>query len=255
MFNLLKAAYKTAKALKHITINPLVDISFKQFFPEDYSITKAQVRACRLSTDQVPSTLHALESALPNERLLVMMILGHGSRIGETRKAKWSDVSFSLKRWTIPRDNTKSKVEMVYPLSDSMIELLHSYREWQVKLGYEGDYLFPISHTQNSPAYGVLASSWVKNIVSGWSAHDLRKRARSVWMELGVDYIIGEALLNHAKGKLDLVYIHSHVDLKKVEAISNYHEWLKNCWRTCFRPVSTDHQKCYLDQFYSSFQI
>lgn len=242
MFNLLKAAYATARELKHITINPIAEIKFKQFFPDNFSITKAQVRECRLSTDQVPAVLQSIETALPNERLLVLMMLGHGSRIGETRKAKWSNVSFRSKRWIIPASDAKSRVEMVYPLSESMVELLKSYREWQLQVGYEGDHLFPVSWQQDAPIYGALASQWVKNVADGWSGHDLRKRARSVWTDLGIDYLVGEALLNHAKGKLDLVYIHTHIDLKKIEAISLYHEWLKKCWRTCFRPVSIDQQ-------------
>lgn len=242
MFNLLKAAYATARELKHITINPIAEIKFKQFFPDNFSITKAQVRECRLSTDQVPTVLQSIETALPNERLLVLMMLGHGSRIGETRKAKWSNVSFRSKRWIIPASDAKSRVEMVYPLSGSMVELLKSYREWQLQLGYEGEHLFPVSWQRDAPIYGALASQWVKNVADGWSGHDLRKRARSVWTDLGIDYLVGEALLNHAKGKLDLVYIHTHIDLKKTEAISLYHEWLKKCWRTCFRPVSIDQQ-------------
>ncbi|MGD8109395.1 tyrosine-type recombinase/integrase [Vibrio sp. TRT 17S01] len=240
MFNLLKSAYATARELKHLTINPIAEVKFKQFFPQNFSITKAQVRECRLSTDRVPDVLERLEQAEPHTRLLVMMMLGHGSRIGETRKARWSNISFTLKRWTIPASDAKSKVEMIYPLSDSMVELLYSYKEWQLDLGYKGDFVFPVSLRQKSAAYGALANEWVRSVADGWSGHDLRKRARSVWADLGIDYLVSEALLNHAKGNLDLVYIHTHIDLKKKEAVETYHDWLKNCWRTCFRPVSIE---------------
>lgn len=242
MFNLLKSAYATARELKHITINPLSEIRFKQFFPENFSITKAQVRECRLATDKLPDVLRDIESIQPNERMLVLMMLAHGSRIGETRKATWRNVSFRAKRWIIPAPDTKTRAEMIYPLSDPMLELLQSYREWQLELGYKGDHLFPIDFRHDRPVHGALASEWVQKVASGWSAHDLRKRARSVWTELGIDYLVGETLLNHAKGKLDLVYIHTYIDLKKIEAISLYHEWLKKCWRTCFRPVSIDQE-------------
>ncbi|WED23090.1 site-specific integrase [Vibrio sp. JC009] len=242
MFNLLKAAYATARELKHLTINPLAEVKFKQFFPDNFSITKAQVRECRLPADQIPEVLEQIEKVDAPVRVLVMMLLGHGSRIGETRKAKWSDISFTLKRWTIPKGDTKSRVEMVYPLSESMAELLQSYKEWQKELGYKGDYLFPVSLRQNVPIYSQIANQWVKSVSTTWRGHDLRKRARSVWNDLGIDYIVGESLLNHAKGGLDLVYIHSHMELQKKEAISTYHQWLKNCWRTCFTPVSIDHQ-------------
>ncbi|EKO3731141.1 site-specific integrase [Vibrio metschnikovii] len=243
MFNLLKSAYTTAKRLKHITVNPLADVHFRDFFPDNFSITKAQVRECRLSTDQVPDALRALDFADNPTRLLVMMMLGHGSRIGETRKAKWSNVSFTMKCWTIPSGDAKTRQCMVYPLSDPMIELLQSYKQWQSELGYKGEYLFPIDLRSGSCIYGALASQLVKSVSNAaWSGHDLRKRARSIWADIGIDYMVAETLLNHAKGKLDLAYIHTHIELQKKEAISRYHEWLKSCWRTCFRPVSIDQE-------------
>jgi hypothetical protein len=60
-----------------------------------------------------------------------------------------------------------------------------------------------------------------------WSAHDLRKRALSIWAELGVDYIVCKSLLNHARDKLDQAYIHTHMELQKKEVLETYHKWLK----------------------------
>jgi hypothetical protein len=60
-----------------------------------------------------------------------------------------------------------------------------------------------------------------------------------VWADLGVDYMVAETLLNHAKDKLDQAYIHTHLEMKKKEALNAYHQWLNNCWRGCFRPDLT----------------
>ena len=243
LFNLLKSAYTTAKRLKHISVNPLAEIRFRDFFPDNFSLTKAQVRECRLSTDKVPGVLQRIEVVDVPSRILVMMMLGHGSRIGETRKAKWCNVSFKSKCWSIPRGDAKTRQAMVYPLSDSMIELLQSYREWQINLGYKGECVFPSDLRSQSNMYGAQASELIKFVSQGaWSGHDLRKRTRSIWADIGIDYMVAETLLNHAKGKLDLAYIHTHIELQKKEAIERYHEWLKSCWRTCFRPVSIDQQ-------------
>ncbi|MDX1301833.1 hypothetical protein [Photobacterium sp.] len=120
-------------------------------------------------------------------------------------------------------------------------KLLRSYREWQIELGYRSDSVFPVSKHSNKPIYGAKASDWIRAIAKKeWAAHDLRKRARTVWAELGVDYIVGEALLNHARDKLDQAYIHTHMEKQKREALEAYHNWLKNCWCNCFTPVS-DH--------------
>lgn len=231
MFNLLKTAFRTAYKLKHITVNPIADIQFKHFFHENYSITKAQLKGCRLNADQLPDVLRSAKAAQWPMRMLVLMMLGHGSRIGETRRAKWCDISFTMKRWTIPKQETKNGEEMVYPLSNWMTELLCSYQMWQIKSGYDGDYLFPVSMKVNKPVYGSLASQWVGCISGGqWSAHDLRKRARSIWLDIGIDYIVCEALLNHARDKLDQAYIHTHMEIQKLDAINRYHEWLKKHW-------------------------
>lgn len=231
MFNVLKTACRTALKLKYITINPLADVQFKHFFHENYSLTKAQLKGCRLNADQLPVVLSSAKSAAWPARLLVIMMLGHGSRIGETRRAKWCDVSFVMKRWTIPKDETKNGEEMGYPLSTWMVEQLRSYQAWQSESGYCGEYLFPVSVKSKSPVYASLASQWVKSVSHGdWSAHDLRKRARSIWLDIGVDYIVCEALLNHARDKLDQAYIHTHMEIQKKEAINVYHEWLKKHW-------------------------
>ena len=88
----------------------------------------------------------------------------------------------------------------------------------------------------------LVSVSWVANqmlraIAHGhWTAHDLRKLARTVWADIGIDYLVAETLLNHAKNKMDQTYIHTHIELQKSEALKAYHLWLKNCWRTCFIP-------------------
>lgn len=240
-FNLIKSAFTASKKLKHLTVNPILEVKFKDFFPETFSVTQAQVKGCRLNNDQLLAVLTAAEQQPPPQRLLLMMILAHGSRIGETRKAKWKNISFIEKCWLIPRDDTKNKQSIVYPLTDDMVELLRSYREWQNKRGYSSDSVFPVSKHSHKPIYGAKASEWIRIIArKEWSAHDLRKRARTIWAELGIDYIVGEALLNHARDKLDQAYIHTHMEKQKREALEAYHYWLKNSWCNCFTPVSTD---------------
>ncbi|MCD9529581.1 hypothetical protein [Photobacterium carnosum] len=97
---------------------------------------------------------------------------------------------------------------------------------------------FPLSRWNNQPIYSAKASEWVRGVSKqAWSAHDLRKRARSIWAELGVDYIVCESLLNHARDKLDQANIHTHMELQKKEALETYHKWLKKGWCTCLAPV------------------
>lgn len=73
-----------------------------------------------------------------------------------------------------------------------------------------------------------------KIITFKWSAHGLGKIARTVRADLGIDYLVAETLLNHAMGKLDQAYIHTHIELQNSQALNTYHLWLKKCWQTCF---------------------
>ncbi|CAK3544202.1 hypothetical protein VCRA2121O67_410021 [Vibrio crassostreae] len=59
-----------------------------------------------------------------------------------------------------------------------------------------------------------------------WTAHDLRKLARTCWTELGTDYLIGELLLNHTLSKLDETYIKTHANNMKREALEQYQSYL-----------------------------
>ena len=47
-----------------------------------------------------------------------------------------------------------------------------------------------------------------------------------MWADLGVDYLIGELLLNHALDDLDAAYIHTHAMTLKRDALERWHLWL-----------------------------
>jgi integrase len=60
-----------------------------------------------------------------------------------------------------------------------------------------------------------------------FSAHDLRKFARSCWATIGIDYWVSERLLNHKQKGLDAVYIKADALDVKHAALTQYHQWLK----------------------------
>ncbi|HGV9307510.1 TPA: tyrosine-type recombinase/integrase [Vibrio fluvialis] len=230
LFQTLKVAFNKAKKLRFLGANPLSDMKFTDFVK-----AKIDVKGCKLRPGDTPELVESLCSAQPFTRMLSLMMLAHGTRIGETRQAKWRHICFKTKRWTIPKRYTKTKREMVYPLTDEMVELLSAFKEWQLANYYKGNNVFPLNKRDKQPIHAARASEMIREVSKGeWSAHDLRKMARTIWADLGIDYLVAETLLNHAKGKLDQAYIHTHIELQKSEALNTYHLWLKKCWRTCF---------------------
>ncbi|WP_213865708.1 tyrosine-type recombinase/integrase [Vibrio crassostreae] len=232
IFQALKVAFNQARKMNKIGHDPLNGMVFTDFVK-----AKIKPKGCKLLVGQIADLLEQFGQAEPLTRMLCLMMVSHGTRIGETRKAKWCNICLVTKRWKIPRHDTKTRKEILYPLTDEWVSLLQAYKAWQLAKHYKGNNLFPSSKRDQGPVSSAEASQMIRAIAKGsWTAHDLRKLARTVWADIGIDYLVAETLLNHAKGKLEQAYIHTHIELQKSEALKTYHSWLKNCWRTCFIP-------------------
>jgi integrase len=144
------------------------------------------------------------------------------TRIGETRQLRWSMIDWQSRMIVIPAELTKTNVTHVLPLTPLAIDVLRAFEACKS----DSDLMFPAGdEALNSQA----AQDAIRQVSKGkWSAHDLRKLARSAWAELGVDYWVAERLLNHKPRGLDAVYIKTDGLAKRMEALQVYHEWLKN---------------------------
>ncbi|MBF8720205.1 tyrosine-type recombinase/integrase [Pseudomonas guariconensis] len=223
MFALLLTAFRQALKLGLIDHNSMAGMRFNDF-------TKAKIlpKAARLRDVQLPELMQQLAQAFeqaPGDAMLALMMLAHGTRIGETRMARWSDISLAAAEWFIPAANTKTRAEHRLPLTAQVKALLVRYRATQQARGYEGVYLFPsrrgvsLSETQ--------ASNVFKRLGQGeWTSHDLRKVSRITWTDLGIDGHIGEMLLNHTLGKIASTYIHTQAMQQRRAALETWHGWL-----------------------------
>ncbi|MEZ8970002.1 tyrosine-type recombinase/integrase [Vibrio cyclitrophicus] len=226
LFQLVKVAFSTAYSMKKLFSNPMSDMRWTDFVSQSI-----RPKPPKLMPMNILDTLNSIRHVEPIPKALCTLMLYHGTRIGETRLAKWSHINFETKQWLIPAGNTKTKRLIIYPLTDEMIEFLKSYKAWLLDNHYKGKNLFPLCKRDKSPLHRAQACKLVRAVSCGkWSAHDLRKLARTIWADIGVDYFIAESLLNHAKDKLDVIYIHSQVELQKRDALVDYHKWLKKCW-------------------------
>jgi integrase len=216
VFQLLASAFRQALRLQLIASNPLQGIKFS-----DFSKAKVRVKPARLRGVQLADLLARLQCTLansPEDAVLALMMLCHGSRIGETRQARWAHISLAERVWYIPADSAKTRVEHHLPLTDQVCSILASYRAHQQAAGYHGEYLFPARN--GKPLSESQASAVFKRMGQGeWTSHDLRKLARTGWADLGVDHLIGELLINHAMGHNVKVYIQSDVMSRKRAAL------------------------------------
>lgn len=220
-WGMLKQAAALARKLRLITHDPLDGIAFS-----DLVKAKVVVKPGRLRSSHVADVLAQFAASAQPSRMLCLMMLANATRIGETRQAKWRD--FDLMdggAWHIPAATTKPRRAHRVPLTSFTLRELMMYRKWQKASGYSGVYLFPGS--SGEPISAREAGRQVAGVSGGeWSAHDLRKLARSRWADQGVDYLVSELMLNHALSKLDKTYINTLVEGQIVDALTNYHEWL-----------------------------
>lgn len=220
-YSLLRSVIKLALTLTLIDADPLLGLRFCEIVP-----TRSRITAGRLRPSQVGAVLTALPNARVPARVLCLLMLLHGTRIGETRRAAWRDFDLAddVAMWHIPGSTTKNGCDHALPLTPVAVALLASYRRWQHAAGYHGVYLFPHAAGQLSARE---ATRWVSAVSGGqWRAHDLRKLARTRWTEQRTDHHIGEAMLNHSPGKLAKTYIQSDLVPLMRAALVTYHDWL-----------------------------
>jgi integrase len=223
IFGLLVVACRQAHTLGLIPANPMAGIKFS-----DFSKTKIKAKPARLRGVQIEGLLgqlHELFDFDPQPAMLALMMLCHGTRIGETRKAQWSHISLAERTWYLPVGNTKTRVEHSLPLTEQVCNLLIRYRAAQQASHYDGDCLFR-SYSGKGMSEGQASAVFTALGKGEWSSHDLRKLARTGWADLGIDFLIGEMLINHAMGHNVQAYIHTTVEERKRAALELWHAHL-----------------------------
>ncbi|KMN24347.1 integrase [Pseudomonas helleri] len=222
-FQLLALAFRQALKLGLLTSNPMAGIKFS-----DFSKAKVGVKPSRLRGVQLQDLLSELGKVMllhPADAMLALMMLCHGTRIGETRQARWSHISLAEREWFIPAEHTKTGVEHHLPLTGQVRALLIQYRDTQTNGGYDGQYLFP-ARNGKALSEGQASAVFARLGKGEWTSHDLRKVARTGWADIGIDHLIGELLINHAMGHNVKVYIQSDVMSRKRDALEKWHAHL-----------------------------
>ncbi|WP_052081023.1 site-specific integrase [Pseudomonas sp. ML96] len=219
----LLASLDLAAKQKRVERNPLAGVSFKDFWSG-----KLQPKAAGLLPVAVPELLPKLCGAFerqPVVGMLALTMLANATRIGETCMARRQHISLIDRVWIFPAQNTKTREELVVPITEQMCALLTRY--WQaLPAARQGSpWVFP--GVNGRPLSAKQASALIKELSGGeWTSHDLRKLARTVWTDIGIDYLVGELLLNHSVGTLAKTYIRTTADQLRRQALEQWHAWL-----------------------------
>lgn len=227
VLRVLQMAFAQALRLEVIHTNPIAGLKFTDFVQ-----AKIKPKPARLHMLDLSTLMSQLANCF-NERIemgmLALMMLCHGTRVGETRKARWRHICLTQRVWVIPAENTKTRSEHVLPLTEQVCALLRKYREELKSRGRDSDALFTDRMTGKIINEATVFSGFRWMSKGEWSSHDLRKLARTGWVEIGVDYLIGEMLLNHAVGFSAETYINTSAENLKLDALTRWHERLDKC--------------------------
>jgi integrase len=225
VFAILKLACKRAVALDRLPADPLSGVVFGQF-----NKTVIKPKGARLRHAAVPALLAdwvALESTAWRPVAFAVLMLAHGTRINETRLARWQDIDLVNAEWFIPARVTKGGRDHVLPLTAQALAFLNQYGKRQFIRGYTGAFLFPSTTRPGRPISRAQAFELFTGLGRGeWTSHDLRKLARTTWAELGVDSVVGRLLLNQALPTLEATYVQTTALVRKREALERWHAWL-----------------------------
>ena len=202
VLSVFNAARKRARQVELIPEKAMFTCTLAEFTNQ-----RPRHKVTRLTNKALLSAIRTLEKQSLEHQVLFVLLLMHGTRIGETINAKWEDFDYKDKLWRIPAADTKTKKAHSLPLTKQAITWLRLYRKYQLRQG-KSVYLFHQKNNRSKAKSPNYASTIISTMASKqWSAHDLRKFARSYWMELGIDYMVAEFLLNHTLNKLDQTYI------------------------------------------------
>jgi len=159
-------------------------------------------------------------------RLLLML----GVRKMELIGARVDEFDLDNAMWSLPGIRTKTGKSIDVPLPSQAIQIL------QTLIWLSGsEYLFPARkvHTRMLPhispdTVNAALSRFIKLDIPRFTIHDLRRTCRTHLERLGVDYRIGEAVLNHKVKGVEGVYNrHSYFDERKA-AMQNWADYLSS---------------------------
>jgi integrase len=193
----------------------------------DFTTAKVKAKSAKLSPHSIAQVLKDIQQAPLQLQQIMLMMLLFGTRIGETTQMRWRDFNCFKRQWRIPAEHTKTNKTHLLPITEIAEEIFESYQISKKLQRSKSDWCFSVYgkwHTHcDSNNIGKQLSYHVKH---AYSSHDLRKLVRTSLTELGVDYFVGEQILNHALSHLDAAYIFTHAQQQKLDALNAWHQSL-----------------------------
>lgn len=222
----LRQAFAMAEEMNRISANPMASITFRNFYkgklkPKPAALSRIDLRA-------LVQHLVAVFNDDPAKGMLPLLMLAHGTRIGETLSTRWSRVSLDERIWFISSADQKSSREHLLPLTPQVVGLLMRYRQALPEQRLRSLWVFAVR------GGGRLAETSAHELIRGisgraWTSHDLRKLMRDSLADIGIDYMVAERLINHSLGVTAETYLTKDDMARRRDALERWHARLDEC--------------------------
>lgn len=214
LHTLLRVMFKVALANGWITIHPM------QWLDKPGGSEPARKRV--LSDDEIRTLWPFFDKVRPNPRDILKLGLLTAQRPGEIMSMRWENIDLKKAIWR--QDNTKNGSSNLVPLSPQSLAILNSRKPQGKTLT---GWVFPSAHNRTRGASEGRTKSTkdarrkIKALsnVQDWTAHDLRRTARTIMSRLKIKQHIRERVLNHAQGGVQGVYDQYDYFREKADAL------------------------------------
>ncbi|WP_448187729.1 tyrosine-type recombinase/integrase [Azospirillum sp. sgz301742] len=190
---------------------------------------KGQEHFSALPGQEVPSFLVKLQEtdkAGTMVKLLFRFLVLTAVRSGEARGARWSEIDFDAKLWTIPKERMKAGKTHVVPLSAPALAVLEEARKLRSN-DDDAALVFPGERT-GKPMSDMTLTMVLRRMGAGCTAHGFRSSFRD-WAaeETNFPREVAEAALAHAvKDRVEAAYRRSDLLEKRRKLMD---EWAAFC--------------------------
>jgi integrase len=153
-------------------------------------------------------------------RLAFEFLILTAARTGEVIYAKWTEIDFEKKAWSVPPERMKAKVPHSIPLSSRCLEILDEAR----RLADSGGYIFP-SHRPRRPFSNMVFITALQGLeYSHVTPHGMRSSFRDLCEEKTAfaRSVVEAALAHTVKDEVEAAYLRTRLFDKRVE--------LMECW-------------------------
>jgi integrase len=222
----IEAVLDAARARGHIGHNEANPARWRghldKLLPKRAKLTRGHHAAMPYS--EIPAFVAGLrERPAIAARALEFCILT-ATRSGEALAARWEEIDFDCKIWTIPPARTKAAREHRIPLSDRAVALLR-----EMEAARAGDYVFP-GQRRGRPLSPMGFEMLLRRINSPYTAHGFRSSFRD-WAgnETHFPRELAEHALAHAIGdRAEQAYRRSDALQRRRELMDG---WARHCER------------------------